>query len=101
MTATGVVPPVETLAARRGWQTLAQGLAVDVAVALAIVVAAYLPALGTWQDARLAWGVVSFALAKSVVQAVVAWVIRRWFDQSGAAQPWPDGYTPERADNTI
>ena len=35
------------------------------------------------------------------VQAVVAWVIRRWFDQSGAAQPWPDGYTPERADDTI
>ena len=98
MSATAVVPSVATLASRRGWQTLAQGLAVDVAVALAIVVAAYLPALGTWQDARLAWGVISFALAKSVVQAVVAWVIRRWFDRSGSSQPWPDGFVPERAE---
>ena len=95
MSSTVVVPPVETLATRRGWQTLAQGLAVDVVVAVALVIMATLPSLDSWDAARLAWGVVSFAVAKSVVQAVVAFVIRRWFDKSGSSQPMPAGSQPE------
>ena len=66
-----------------------------------MVVAAMLPALDSWDAARLAFGAISFAITKSIVQAVVAFVIRRWFDRSGSAQPWPDGYTPERAESGV
>ena len=83
------VPPTEVLAVKRGWQTLLQGLAIDVVVAVALVVLATLPALDSWDTLRLQIGVISFTLAKSVVQAVVSWVVRRWFDQSGSSQPLP------------
>ena len=58
-------------------------------VAVALVILATLPALDSWDTLRLQIGVISFTLAKSVVQAVVSWVVRRWFDQSGSSQPLP------------
>ena len=100
MSATAAPEPVltrETLAAKRGWQTLLQGLAVDVTVAVALVVLAYLPALDSWDTARLQVGIISFAVAKSIVQAIVSWVIRRWFDRSGWATPMPDAEAAQRA----
>lgn len=88
-TGTVVLPPTEVLAVKRGWQTLLQGLAIDVVVAVALVILATLPALDSWDTLRLQIGVISFTVAKSVVQAVVSWVVRRWFDQSGSSQPLP------------
>ena len=71
------------VAAKRGWQTLAQSLAVDVAVGVAL---ALLSLIGPWEGwGDVQWSILGFAVAKSVVQAVVAWVIRRWRDQSGFA----------------
>ena len=93
MSATANVPPTEVLAVKRGWQTLLQGLAIDVVVAVSLVILATLPALNSWDTLRLQIGVISFTLAKSVVQAVVSWVVRRWFDKSGSSQPLPAAAT--------
>lgn len=89
MSATTNIPPTEVLAVKRGWQTLLQGLAIDVVVAVALVILATLPALDSWDTLRLQIGIISFTLAKSVVQAIVSWVVRRWFDKSGSSQPMP------------
>ena len=89
MSATADIPPTEVLAVKRGWQTLLQGLAIDVVVAVALVILATLPALDSWDTLRLQIGIISFTLAKSVVQAIVSWVVRRWFDKSGSSQPLP------------
>lgn len=69
------------VAAKRGWQTLLQSLAVDVAVGVALVLLTFIGPLQGWGDVQ--WAILGFTVAKSVVQAVAAWVIRRWIDQSG------------------
>ena len=76
-------PTIPEVAAKRGWQTLAQGLAVDVAVGVALVVGTILPGIETWNDVARMWPAWLLLVAKSVVQAVVAWVVRRYADQSG------------------
>lgn len=89
------------ISAKRGWQTLIQGLGIDVLVAVALVVMSYLPALDSWDALGLRWAAISFAVSKSVMQALVAYVVRRWFDRSGYSnpEPLPDGpaYEAKRA----
>lgn len=97
LTSPATVPSTEVLAVKRGWQTLLQGLAIDVVVAVALVILATLPALDSWDTLRLQIGVISFTVSKSIVQALAAWVIRRWFDRSGHAKPMPiDGEPTQR-----
>lgn len=74
-------PPLQEIAQKRGWQTLLQSLGVDVAVAIALALSLLIGPWEGWSDVQ--WAVLAFVVAKSVVQAVIAWVIRRWFDQSG------------------
>lgn len=83
-------PTIETIATKRGIQTLLQGLAVDVVVALALVVLTVLPGIETWDDVARLWPAWLLLLAKSVVQAVVAWVIRRWGDSAGVEPIAPE-----------
>ena len=79
-----VTPPtISEVAAKRGWQTLAQGLGIDVAVAVALVVATILPGVETWDDVVRLWPAWLLLMVKSCVQALVAWVIRRYSDRSG------------------
>ena len=74
---------ISEVAQKRGWQTLAQGLLIDVLVAVALVVAAIVPGIETWQQIGDMWPVWLLLVTKSVVQAVVAWVLRRYRDGSG------------------
>lgn len=74
-----------TVAAKRGRQTAAQGLGIDVVVALALAAATFLPGVSSWEDVKLGWAAWLLLVCKSVVQAVVSWVLRRFGDQSGFA----------------
>ena len=76
-------PTLPQVAVRRGIQSAVQGLAIDVAVAVALVLLATLPNATDWRVVRDGWPVVALLVAKSIVQAVAAWVIRRFADQSG------------------
>lgn len=76
-------PTLPEVAKKRGLQTLVQGLLVDVAVAVALVILTILPGVETWEDVMRLWPAWLLLIAKSLVQAVVAWVIRRWGDTSG------------------
>lgn len=78
------LPTQPEVAKRRGIQTLLQSLGVDVAVALALALSVLIGPWEGWEDVQ--WAVLGFVIAKSVVQAVVAWVIRRYLDRSGYAE---------------
>lgn len=66
--------PVKAAATERGVRTLVQGLGIDVAVAVAVVLLAWLP------DANLtaseAWLALGVAVGKSVLTAVASYVMR-------------------------
>ena len=76
-------PTIDAIAAKRGWQTLVQGLGIDVVVAVALVVATIIPGIETWDDVSRLWPAWLLLLAKSVVQAAASWALRRWADRSG------------------
>ena len=78
-----VQPTLPQVAAKRGIQTAMQGLAIDVAVAVALVVLASLPQATDWAVVQAQAPIMALMIAKSVVQAVAAWVVRRFADQSG------------------
>ena len=82
---------LDQIARKRGWQTAIQGLAIDVVVAVALVILATLPDATDWAVVRDNWPVVALPVSKSVVQAIAAWVVRRFADQSGfvPAEPKP------------
>lgn len=76
-------PSRDEVSRKRGIQTLLQSLGVDVAVGLALALATLIGPWESWGDVQ--WSILGFAVAKSIVQAVVSWVIRRYVDQSGFA----------------
>jgi hypothetical protein len=61
-------------AKNRAWRTLLQGLLIDVAAALVLVLT---PALTTVEWTPAFWAGVGALAAKSVIQAVVAFVARK------------------------
>lgn len=82
MTENDAATPDRTeVAKKRGVQTLVQSLAIDVAVGVALALATLIGPWESWGDVQ--WAILGFAVAKSAVQAVTAWVIRRYVDQSG------------------
>ena len=74
-------PTLTEVAQKRGVQTFLQGLAIDVAVALALVIGTQVAEVQSWGDFLAP--ALTLTLAKSVIQAVVAYVVRRFYDQSG------------------
>ena len=76
-------PTLPQVAVRRGIQSAVQGLAIDVAVAVALVILASLPQATDWAVVQAQAPIMALMVAKSIVQAVAAWVIRRFADQSG------------------
>lgn len=79
-TVAGPVLTTAEVAKKRGWQTLGQSLAIDVGVGVALAASTVIGPWQGWGDVQ--WTILGFAVAKSAVQAVVAWVIRRWGDKS-------------------
>lgn len=76
-------------AQNRAIRTLIQGLAVDLAVAVAATLLAWLPDADL--SSREAWTVVGLAVAKSVLTAAASWVMRAKLDPSGIPTPLPPG----------
>lgn len=79
----------------RSIRTLLQGLAIDVVVALALTVGTYVATRNSWDE--MEWIVLSFSVFKSLVQAVAAYVMRRWLDKSSLPTPLPPDPVPEPA----
>lgn len=74
-------------ATNRGVRSFLTGLAIDVAVGVALVLGTFVVTADSWGTVQ--WAVLSFSLAKSVVQAVCAYVLRRFLDPSGIPTPLP------------
>lgn len=91
------LPPVDPellgrQARRNALRTFVQGLAIDVLVAVAIVVAQVVASpLDTWQG----WTAVGIALARSALGAAASYIMRRFVDGSRIPTPLP--ITPEAA----
>jgi amino acid transporter len=83
-------------AQNRSWRTLLTGLAIDVTVAVALVLATTLATANEWGD--LEWLIIAFSLFKSVLQAVCAYVLRRFLDPSSFPTPLPPAPVAEPAD---
>ena len=71
-----------TIAAHRGWQTLAQGLAVSAALAVLTALMGSLTA-ESWQDWLGNWRVWTWTTFQAGGTAAAAWFIRRYRDSSG------------------
>ena len=83
-------------ASNRGFRTFVQGLGIDVAVGVALVISTFFIGANDWGDVE--WIVLSFSVFKSVVQACAAYVMRRWLDPSRVPTPLPPDPVPEPAD---
>lgn len=66
--------PVKAAAVERGRRTIAQGLGIDVAVAVAVVLLAWLPDADV--SSREAWLILGTAVLKSVLTAGASYVMR-------------------------
>lgn len=74
-------------AKNRAWRSLLIGLTIDMGLALVLgLVAAFDQATG-WGD--LQWGLIGFAVAKSAVQALGSFFLRRVVDPSSIPSPLP------------
>jgi len=83
-------------AKNRALRTFIQGLAIDLAVAVGTVLVTVFATAGGWGDIQ--WAVVGFSLAKTVVQTVVSYVMRRKIDGSVIPTPLPPTPQPEPAE---
>lgn len=76
-------------ATNRGVRSLVQGLGIDVVVAIVLSVGAYVATKGSWDE--MEWILLSYSVFKSGMQAVVAYVMRRWLDRTRVI---PESLTP-------
>jgi hypothetical protein len=76
-------------AQNRSLRTFLQGLGIDIAVGVALVLVTLVGGWNSWGDVQ--WAILTFSLAKSVVQAVAAYIMRMWLDKSSIPTPTPPG----------
>ena len=81
-------PTLPEVARKRGWQALVQGVAIDVVVAVALLILASIDTITSTEGLQL----FAVALGKTVIIAVAQWVVRRYGDRSGYDA---DGYPVE------
>lgn len=80
----------------RAVRTFIVGLAIDVAVGVALVLTTYFAERNSWGE--IEWTILGFSVAKSVVQAVGAFVLRRFVDASRIPTPLPPAPVPPPAE---
>ena len=71
-------------AVNRFVRSLWQGLGIDMAVAIVLAFGTYFLSADGWGSVE--WAVISFSVAKSVVQAIVSYVMRKYVDTSTRLQ---------------
>lgn len=74
-------------AKNRMLRSVMQGLTIDVVVAVVLAVGSAFATSNGWSDFQ--WALLSYSVVKSVVQAVVAFVMRRFIDTSKVPTPLP------------
>lgn len=79
-------------AQNRALRTFIQGLVIDVGVALVLAFATLFTDASGWGDIQ--WTVVSFGLAKTCVQSIASYVMRRFLD-GHVKTPLPPDPQPE------
>ena len=82
-------------ASNRALRTFLTGLAIDIAVGIALVLTTVFATANGWGDLETA--VLTFSIAKSVVQSICSFVLRRFLDGS---VPTPLPPTPQPAPTT-
>lgn len=90
-------PTLATDAANRGVRALYQGLAIDVATAIAAAVLLWLPDADL--SSRDAWIVLGTGLVRTILGAVASWVMRMKLDGSAIPTPLPPA-NPGEPDDT-
>jgi len=75
-------------ARNRATRTFLQGLAIDVAVALSLVVITYFATADGWGDIQ--WAILGFSVFKTVLMVVAAFIMRRFVDRPGSSTLPPD-----------
>lgn len=87
---TPVMPNLAADSRNRAIRSFVQGLGIDVAVGLALVLATFFVDKNSWGE--IEWTILSFSLAKSGIQAVAAYVMRQYLDGSRVPTPEPPKY---------
>lgn len=80
----------------RGIRTFIQGVTIDIAVGVALVLTTFFASTNSWGEVE--WIVLSFSVFKSVVQAIAAYIMRRWLDRSKISTPLPPVRSGEPAE---
>lgn len=74
-------------AKNRSVRTFLQGLGIDVAVSLALLITTLLATNNDWGS--IEWAIVSYSFVKTLLQTVAAYVMRQFLDPSGFPTPLP------------
>jgi hypothetical protein len=74
-------------ARNRSWRTFLNGITVDVAIALLLVLTQSVGSAQGWDDFE--WGVLAFTFAKTAVMTAGSYVLRRYLDASRFPTPLP------------
>lgn len=85
-------------AKNRALRTFLQSLAVDVGIAVCLVLYNVFSDATGWDS--LDWKIIGFSLAKTVVVSITSFVMRRFLDSSSVPTPLPPAPQPAPADPT-
>ena len=86
-------------AKNRALRSFVQGLSVDLAVAIVTVLLTVFTDANGWGD--LQWAVIGFTLAKTCVQSLAAFIMRRFVDGSAVRTPLPPEPAVEPAEPVL
>jgi hypothetical protein len=75
-------------ARNRALRTFLQGLAIDVAVSVCVVLITVFATASSWGE--LQWVAIGFTLGKTVLMTIAAYVMRRFVDRPGSVALPPD-----------
>jgi hypothetical protein len=88
--------PLSIDAGNRALRSFIVGLAIDVGVAITLVLVNVFGAAGGWDE--LDWKIIGFSVAKTVVASAGSYILRRFVDASGIPTPLPPAPVPPPAD---
>jgi hypothetical protein len=79
--------PLAIDAKNRATRVAIQGLFIDLCVTVVLILWTAFAQAGGWSD--LQWALIGFTIAKTVVQSIASYVMRRYLDPSRVPTPLP------------